>query len=627
MEKKQRAVEEARAVEPVVQPLDPSMEVAGSVVAGRSSRDADHGSDGRASDVEPHATEEAGAMGPSVEPVGLSTVARGSPVVERSSGSAGGSGAEGDDLGLIESPSRDPTRGKGAAMEEECTEVPVSYREEDVLFRPVATSSSHWPITKYNIAEHLPDEALAKLLEDSPAIGELVLKAKEERARAIASSKAAKRAERERKEMEEPLRDAKVEKRAGAEAQGPQVKAVAEAGAMTRPAFSAEAYIPPTPHLFVLSSFAAFAPRRTEYDAELALRDPETHIANTWTEIPRVVQGPATEGEAGFGEFIQTLTPVRNDHAVLVALVERWRDTTNTFHLPPGEITVTPTDFAAITGLRVGRVPIPFDSGIHNDRAALKWFLGKVPKIEEGMVRRSKLHSSYLPALRDLRMASRFDYGRAALVAAYDFLGDSSRTEQSTAGYWRVWEVPGPLPPRASHTGEYTRAELKRFTQPDTELTRYLRPEMDYAAYQRDRLAGALGVWAFRDVRSQARGATEEMRATGERQRGGEGRVRRSLSGPVRGGPPEMSWKISVMDTQGNPAEIHLVPARAKPASVTVPVHGQAASRSKRTRPPSQKQIVTRTPTPLVTTRRQTRSSLLVDASQEATRRAVTCAE
>lgn len=80
--------------------------------------------------------------------------------------------------------------------------------------------------------------------------------------------------------------------------------------------------------------------------------------------------------------------------------------------------------------------------------------------------------------------------------------------------------------------------------------------------------AGPLGIRAFRDVRSQARGAAEERRAAG----GGEGCVRRSLSGPVRGGPPELSWKIPVVDTQGNPAEIHLVPARAEPPSVTVPV-------------------------------------------------------
>ncbi|KAI8535785.1 hypothetical protein RHMOL_Rhmol10G0201000 [Rhododendron molle] len=292
--------------------------------------------------------------------------------------------------------------------------------------------------------------------------------------------------------------------------------------------------------------------------------------------------------------------------------------------------------------------------------------------------RRRKVHLSYLPALRDLRTASRFDWGGPALGTAYAFLGNSSRIEQSTAGYWRVWElwayevlrmytpkckhpdlstlpraliwskknmgkkegrgdlnafrpylddlrasqinwdpwrttrpepeyltrsraitagrvllesafgwqwylgdrvtcqslgyaefqVPGPLPPRASHTSTYTRAELERFMQPDTELTRYLRPEMDYAAYQRDRLAGPLGIRAFRDVQSQARGAAEERGAAG----GGEGRVRWSLSGHVRGGPLELSWKIPVVDTQGNLAEIHLVPAKVEPPSVTVPV-------------------------------------------------------
>ncbi|KAI8535522.1 hypothetical protein RHMOL_Rhmol10G0180500 [Rhododendron molle] len=345
---------------------------------------------------------------------------------------------------------------------------------------------------------------------------------------------------------------------------------------------------------------------------------------------------------AGFGEFIRTLTLSRNDHVVLVALAERCRDTTNTFHLPLGEMTVTPTDFAAITG-------------------------------------RSKVHLSYLPALRDLRTASRFDWGGTALGAAYGFLGESSRTEQSTADYWRVWEinmdpwravgpepeylarsravtasrvllesafswqwylgdrvmrqslgyadfqVPGPLPPRASHTSTYTRAELERFTQPDTEMTRYLHLEMDYTVYQRDRLARPLGVRAFRDVRSHARGAAEERRATRERERGGEGRVRRSLSRPVIG--LEMSWKIPVVGTQGNPAEIHLVPARVEPPSMTIPAQGHAASTSKRTRSPPQNKMAMRMPTPPVTTRRQTRSSQPAAASEEAVRQTVARAE
>ncbi|KAI8555266.1 hypothetical protein RHMOL_Rhmol05G0161600 [Rhododendron molle] len=72
------------------------------------------------------------------------------------------------------------------------------------------------------------------------------------------------------------MRDAEAEERAGAEAQWPRVTAVAEAGAVTCPDFLAEAYIPPTPHLFVPSGFAVYAPRPTEYDAELVLRDPKT---------------------------------------------------------------------------------------------------------------------------------------------------------------------------------------------------------------------------------------------------------------------------------------------------------------------------------------------------------------
>ncbi|KAI8542717.1 hypothetical protein RHMOL_Rhmol08G0160800 [Rhododendron molle] len=215
-------------------------------------------------------------MGHSVEPLDPSTTVGGSVVTSSGAGDIGGSGTGGDDSGPIGSPTRDPARGKGAVVEgEETTEAPFVYREEDVLFWPAATSSCHWPITKQEVAEHLSDEALAQLLEDNPAIGELVLRAKEDRERAIAASEAAERAERERKEREEPLRDMEAEERAEAEARWPRVTAVTEAGAMGGPDFSAEAYVPPTPHLFVPSGFAAYVPQRTEYDDELVLRDPE----------------------------------------------------------------------------------------------------------------------------------------------------------------------------------------------------------------------------------------------------------------------------------------------------------------------------------------------------------------
>ncbi|KAI8560438.1 hypothetical protein RHMOL_Rhmol04G0255200 [Rhododendron molle] len=790
----------------------------------------------------------AGAVGSIVESGGSGTVAEGLSIVGGSSDGGGSSGAVGDVPGPNGSPPRDPARGKSiviAEEEEEPTEVPVvEYREQDVAFRPTAsavTSSRHIPVTKQDIVEHLPDDMLAKLLEENPLIGEMVLKAKEEQAQAITTWEAAEKAERERKDREEPLQEMEAKERAAEEAQGPRVTAVAEAAAMRRPDYVADTYTPPMQHLLIPSGFSAYTPQRSEYDDETVLRDPQIHIANTWAEegaaqrdirgfrgacrslvlyeaLPQMVRDLVDA--AGFGEFIRTLTWSRIDHAVLVALAERSRDTTNTFHLPPGEMTVTPADFTAITGLRVGGEPIPFDSGIQNDQVALEWFLGDAPKIEEGMAkyeqftkylkekvttereaeqmarayllylfgatlypnRRSRVRVSYLPALRDLRTASRFDWGGAALGTAYAFLGNSSRTGKSTAGYWRVWElwayevlrmylpqckhpdlstlpralvwskkyiglkegrgslnayrlyldelrasqinwnpwsvagaepeylarsraitasrvllesafgrqwylgdrvsrqslgytafqVPGPLPPRASHTSTYTRAELERFTQPDTELRHHLRPEMDYAESQRDHLERPLGFRAFRDVRSQARGAAEERRAASERARGSEGLVRHHAGVPVRGGPPEMSWIVPIVDAQGNPAEIHLAPARVEPPPVTVPVpnewvnetirrmlafenlvrrgaggfplelrypvpsppraqraaakktqaQGQATSRSKRTRSPPQKKLAARTTAPPATSQRQTRSLQSAAASKEAARQA-----
>ncbi|KAI8559981.1 hypothetical protein RHMOL_Rhmol04G0219300 [Rhododendron molle] len=69
-------------------------------------------------------------------------------------------------------------------------------------------------------------------------------------------------------------------------------------------------------------------------------------------------------------------------------------------------------------------------------------------------------------------------------------------------------------------------------------------------------MARPLGVRALREVRSLARKAAEERKAAVDRQRGGEGRVKQSLSGPVVGGQPEMKWRIAVVVSQGNPTEV-----------------------------------------------------------------------
>lgn len=52
------------------------------------------------------------------------------------------------------------------------------------------------------------------------------------------------------------------------------------------------------------------------------------------------------------------LDKMRIDHALLTALVERWRPETNTFHFRGGEATITLEDVAYIYGLPVDGVPV-----------------------------------------------------------------------------------------------------------------------------------------------------------------------------------------------------------------------------------------------------------------------------
>ena len=46
------------------------------------------------------------------------------------------------------------------------------------------------------------------------------------------------------------------------------------------------------------------------------------------------------------------------DHALITALVERWRPETHTFHMPTGEMTPTLQDVSVIWGLPIGGPPV-----------------------------------------------------------------------------------------------------------------------------------------------------------------------------------------------------------------------------------------------------------------------------
>lgn len=76
--------------------------------------------------------------------------------------------------------------------------------------------------------------------------------------------------------------------------------------------------------------------------------------------------------ESGFGLFCSSLTPVIASHPLLGALVERWWDTTNSFHFSTmEEMTMTPYDFAMITILGVRGDLIPLDPDMGEVRGSL----------------------------------------------------------------------------------------------------------------------------------------------------------------------------------------------------------------------------------------------------------------
>ncbi|KDP43098.1 hypothetical protein JCGZ_27049 [Jatropha curcas] len=76
--------------------------------------------------------------------------------------------------------------------------------------------------------------------------------------------------------------------------------------------------------------------------------------ASVSTSLPPQVQDWVWE--AGFSRFIDTLPRIQGRivSASIMALIERWMDTTHTFHLLFGKMMITPMDFVAITELTFG---------------------------------------------------------------------------------------------------------------------------------------------------------------------------------------------------------------------------------------------------------------------------------
>ncbi|KAI7988826.1 Protein MAINTENANCE OF MERISTEMS, partial [Camellia lanceoleosa] len=187
---------------------------------------------------------------------------------------------------------------------------------------------------------------------------------------------------------------------------------------------------------------------------------------------------------AGFGPFCSGLIQMRAEPLLYGALVERWWDTTNSFHFSStGEMTLTPYDFSMLTSLpvRVGG-PIPFDPDMtqwidaqlqllgaipdttSHGMVRYNWFLehflgtepataGEVAQYARGFLiylfgttlfanRENTVGLYILGALVHLHRVAEYDWGGAGLATLYCYMSSVSRRQaNSLGGYWRVWEL------------------------------------------------------------------------------------------------------------------------------------------------------------------------------------------
>ncbi|ONI09437.1 hypothetical protein PRUPE_5G238200 [Prunus persica] len=190
--------------------------------------------------------------------------------------------------------------------------------------------------------------------------------------------------------------------------------------------------------------------------------------------------------EAGFLPFLSILGHgKKGDRPLLVALAERWWDTTHTFHFDEvGEMTMTPTDFSAITGLRVGGKRLQYDFEMYKNKNKVVKLFGKPiadllagerrvpydslctpywnkhPKDDKEadqiarafilcLIGSSFLNDKshyvsmhYAPSLEKVSDIGNYDWGGAALACLYRSMDSCSRGRSaSMGGYWRAWEV------------------------------------------------------------------------------------------------------------------------------------------------------------------------------------------
>ncbi|EEF36051.1 conserved hypothetical protein [Ricinus communis] len=127
----------------------------------------------------------------------------------------------------------------------------------------------------------------------------------------------------------------------------------------------------------------------------------------------------------GFNTFLGTLTRFKpkNEVIAVTTLLERWSDTTHTFLLPFGEMTITSLDFIALTRVRFDGVPEVIVWQAEDPLVAtLRDYT--LPLLRRG---ESTIHLSFLMSLVDLNTVASFAFGPATLCQLYHFMDSCYR--------------------------------------------------------------------------------------------------------------------------------------------------------------------------------------------------------
>ena len=187
----------------------------------------------------------------------------------------------------------------------------------------------------------------------------------------------------------------------------------------------------------------------------------------------------------GFGDFLDSLEVVpRRSPGVSATLAEFWWDTTNSFHLAFGEMTLTPLDVYALTGIPVGGLPIQIERESYLSDAAIRNALGpgllpdgsgrsfRLSKLKKHLEKRSKdmstellirqyartlmlfvlgllcanggevVHSWFLSYLMDFTVVAQYDWGGLVLADCYASMTSFSRLAVDRMnGFSYLWEV------------------------------------------------------------------------------------------------------------------------------------------------------------------------------------------